>query len=241
MASPLQYRKEHFQGKGIPYIDGLDVGNTSAAQLTIGAEKSTIPNFRIPNGGDLYSNEKISTVEVSFTLHDIKKSNLELALRAAVTELAEEAFTDLEVEVLAGRLVNLDRIADITDVQFKPDAGVYRAAVEGTDFERNTAGLVSFVAGTFKLTGTYPAADRTQALTEGQKEYQVTVVFDNELHSGQRVVIKLHKVTFAPLASLDLIGDSYISMEVKGTVLADLSKPAGESRFFTIDKTKLPA
>lgn len=241
MASPLQYREEHFQGKGIPYINGIDVGNTSAALLNIGTEKKTIPNNRIVNGGDLRSDEKISTVDLSFTLHDIKKSNLELALRAVVADLAEEEFEDLEVPVLAGRLVSLDRIADITEVQFKPDAGVYRAAVEGTDFERNPAGLVSFVAGTFKLTGTYPAAERTQALTEGQKDYQVTIVFENEWHTGQRVVIKLYKVSFAPLASLDLMGDSYISMEVKGTVLADLSKPAGESRFFTIDKTKLPA
>lgn len=237
MSAEHKYRFEHLKGEGIPYINGLDVGNCTAATLAIAVEQNKIANRR-GGGGDLYADEKVSSVEVSLTLHDIRKDNLAIALRAAIAELAEATFTDVEVVALAGRLVEMDRIADITDVEVKIGAAEYRDAVEGEDYTRNAAGIFSLVDGTFKLGGTYPATERVQALHEASKEYQVTLVFANELVSGQRVVLKMHKVTFAPAATLELMSDTYVSFELKGTVLADPSKLGDESKFFFLDKTK---
>ena len=233
----MAYRQEHFKGEGVPYIDGLDVGQCTSAVVGITTTSNKIKSKR-GGGGDLYSEEKFEGADLSMTLHDIKKENLALLLRASTSDLAAVSFTDVEVEASAGFLIDLDRIADISDVQVKIGAAAYRAAVEGTDFVRAYQGdLVASVDGTFKLSGTYPATERIEALTEASAEHYVKLVFNNELISGQRVTLRAHKVTFAPVASLDLMNDTYVSLELKGTILADTSQLAGLSQFFVINKT----
>lgn len=240
MAASDLYKPRNYKGFGIVYVNGVDVGNVKAVGLTISTTKNQIKNYRKVNGGNIFSAEKIDAVEASMTLLDFNEANMGIALRATFTELPALAFTAVVKAGIAGRLVQLDRIATFTSVMIEEGA-VYRAAVEGVDFEKNAAGIKALVSANYKFNGTYDASTDLQALTKTAQTVEVVCVIENEYIAGEVRIIKLHKFAAAPLAAMAILGDEDAEMELKGEVLADTSKPAGLSQFFVVQTKQVVA
>lgn len=238
MANSDMYKRRNYKGMGVIYVNGIDVGNVMAVALTIATTKNQIKNYRKVNGGHIYAIEKLESVEASMTLLDFNEENMALALRGTFTELAAVPFTDVVKAGVAGRLVQLDRIATFTSIKLEENA-LYRVAVEGVDYETNAAGIKALATGNFKLTGTYDASTDLQALTQSAQTVEVVCVIENEYIPGEVRIVKLHKFASAPLASLEILGDNDAKMEIKGEVLADTSKPAGLSQFFVVQTKKV--
>ncbi|PXX49000.1 hypothetical protein [Aquitalea magnusonii] len=74
-----------------------------------------------------------------------------------------------------------------------------------------------------------------EALTQVGKEYSLRFEGLNEAQSGASVTVEVYRLKVSPADSLDLIGDDFSTLKVKGAILADSSKPAGKSQYFKIE------
>lgn len=89
------------------------------------------------------------------------------------------------------------------------------------------------------LNGTVIVDDATgkatiEALTAMGKEY--TLIFEgmNDAQSGASVDVTVHRFKPTPAESLDLIGDDFATLKIKGSALVDKTQPAGKSRYFVV-------
>ena len=88
-------------------------------------------------------------------------------------------------------------------------------------------------AAAIKVSYSYGAYERVEALTESQQDW--TLNFDglNEAEGGQNVVADLWRLRFGGVQSFDLIGDEYINLQLTGFLLRDPNQTGtGVSKFF---------
>jgi len=232
----MAYKQELFLGRGVVYINGVDVGNVSELSLGITTSEQSVNNFRRVNGGKVFSKELIESVEFSANLMDWTRENLALGLRATTYDNASAAFAGVVKVVTAqtvGRLVMLDRSATFTTILKDGEP-----AVEGTDYELAAAGagIVPLVAGSFTLSGTYDENVDIEALAANTGTVDIIVALENEYIPGERTIVKLHKVSLSPFASLSVLSEERGDLAMSGQLLADTSKPAGRSQYFTVPK-----
>ncbi len=89
------------------------------------------------------------------------------------------------------------------------------------------------------LNGSQSVDDQTgkatiEALTQIGKEYKLIFEGINEVNGGAKVDVTIHRFKPSPTESLDLIGDDFATMKMKGSALSDASQQAGKSRYFTV-------
>ena len=231
----MAYTQQLFKGNGVVYLNGVDVGNADVASLGITTSKTQVKNYRKPNGGNIYSNELIDAVEFSVSLYDWSDANLLVGLRASATANVSSAFSNVTKTGVVGKLITLDNIATITTItQDDVAPGTFVAAVEGTHYETALAGIIPLVACDFRFSGTYETSSTIEALTETAATYEIVIAMQNEFKAGEVRIVKLHKVSLSPIASMNMLGTEAAKLELKGEVLADTTKPGGKSQFFTI-------
>lgn len=230
-------------GKGIVYIDGIDVGNVTALNFQIAEDKKELKNFRTAGGGNYNSLARIDSVTLSMTMSDYNKENLARALFGTASAVTAGAITDESISAPASLtgdpLVTTANVIDTTQtvtVTTDPAGTTY---VVDTDYTVTAAGIIildagSIVAGADLLIDyTKKAVDVVQALTTSAQEYVLDLVGLNEAQSGTPVVIKVHRAKFGPAADLALIGDDFAELVLTGDVLQDTSiTGAGLSQYF---------
>lgn len=83
--------------------------------------------------------------------------------------------------------------------------------------------------------------DTIELLTAPQTPWGLEFQGLNEAQGGEPVELYIHKGKFNPLSSMDLIGDDFAGMELKGSALQDdLITGIGLSRYAYIRKLKDP-
>lgn len=230
----MAYKQETYRGYGVMLVNGRDVGNVEGISLGITTSNFSLKNYRKVNGGKVIDQNSIENVEFSATLLDSSAENLALGVYGTQLTQLSEAFTDVEIAAVANELLQLDRIATFTTITVED--GTYRPAVEGVDYEVFVDGLMPLMTANFKLSGTYNSSFDVEALTANFPEVKIVCTMESEFEPGKRVRIVLHKVSLSPLASLSVLGDEATKLELKGSVLADASRPAGKSQYFSISK-----
>lgn len=212
------------------------LGSLSQLQLQYDEEQKEQRNYG-REGGLLNASTRVNKIAVNATFQSISKANLALALRAAATDEVGGTVTDEPHTAYPDALVRTAH-PNPTAVVVTDDAGAVTYD-EGDDYRVTGAGIVPVAGGdigsaaAIKVSYSYGAYERVEALTESQQDW--TLNFDglNEAEGGQNVVADLWRLRFGGVQSFDLIGDEYINLQLTGFLLRDPNQTgAGVSKFF---------
>lgn len=216
----------------------VEIGNVSALEFGIDEEVKELVDYRTPGGGTLNEVRRIKGVKVSMTLAQIDPVNLARALYGTTSSVAQGSVTNEEHVAYQGALVPLYRV-NPSNVVVK-NATNTTTYQEGTDYEVRPAGIYIIPGGaiengsTIHVSYSYVAQDVVQALAGAQSEYELLFEGLNEARSGKPCIVHAWRARFGATKSLSLIGEDYARLEMEGKLLADDTKGAGISRYFTV-------
>lgn len=222
---------QHYQGAGIVYIDGRDIGNTADVSVAIETEEKTVPNFR-GGGGNSASLTRVSGVSLSMTLYDFNNNNLSLALRGTSSTVSATPIVDESLSTPAALDVLLET-AKIIDTSVAPvvtGSGGTPTYVLDTDYEVKAGGIYVLSAGSIPTSGTIlvdytpKAGNALEALITSGSEVKVIVDGINEAESGKPFRLSFHKWKPSPTSGLSAIADDFGSFELTGEVIQDTTK-----------------
>lgn len=232
----------YLQEKGVENAPLLPVGN---AEFTITTELTEIeqPNYQ-SLGGTNCSVSYMEAMNLEMVLHCINTSNLAKAFLGTASKLTPEAVTDEEHVVNAEHeLIPFKHVPDKAVAIVVTSEDGLTTYVDGTDYKKTNAGIIILggsipLQSTIKVNYTYGANFRLDAATTSQKEYYA--VFDGvNVGEGKEtpVVMKFHKVKFAPTDSFAVITTEFASLNLNGKVLKDDSVVGNtnESKFFNAE------
>ncbi|UXA48530.1 hypothetical protein M0D44_20010 [Xanthomonas prunicola] len=222
------------------------IGNCSAFSFAPQTNRINLLDNTQPGGGNRNSVDRVTEVQVSFTMHDFSADNFADVLRGtATTIVAGAAVDELVVAYKDGVTPLLNLATDITAV--KPATGS-TAFEKGKDWDIKNGALylpadsaiVDPVSGApnIKVSYAYGAAERLQALVNPNEEYELLFLGFNEARSGKKVRAQAYRVSGGVIGEMALIGEQYGAGTVTGTINKDTSKPAGVSQYFTWDAEK---
>jgi len=228
-------------GAAAPFVS---VGNVSALTFSPQTNTLTLADSTQPGGGERNRVDRLTGVEVAYTFHDFAPENFAIALRGSSAIIEAGDVVDESVVAYPGGLTPLARIAtEIASVEATGGGAAYEL---GKDYElRNgalfipaTSGIPVPAAGAANILVSYshPKVAVVQALVNPAKQYEALFLGLNEAQSGKPVRVHAHKLSGGVLAQMGLIGDEYGAGEVTGALMADSSKAAGLSRYFTVEQ-----
>lgn len=212
------------------------LGSLSQLQLQYDEEAKEQKNYG-REGGLLDATSRINKIGGTAVFQSVSKQNLALAMRASTADVASGTVSD---EPHAAHLDALIRTAhpNPTDVVVTDDAGT-TTFDPGTDYRVTGAGVVPLAGGTItegqavKVSYSYGAYERVEALTDSQRDY--TLHFDglNEAEGGANTTVDLWRMRFGAVQSFDLIGDEYANLQLSFFLLRDPNQTGtGVSKFF---------
>lgn len=205
------------------------IGNVSKISLSVAEDQKELLDYTSPGGGTRNKIIRIKSIDAAMTLTDLSPDNLSIALRGANSAVTSATVTDETKVAYKDGLVQFNFIPDPeATITIKNNAGDV-TYVAGTDYTLARSGIIVQPSGaiidasTIKATYTKKAGSIVQGLVNSGSEYRL--VFDgvNEAQSGKAFVVTLHRVKFSPTAGLDLIGDDFNKLDLKGSVLQDSS------------------
>lgn len=222
----------------------IEAGNCSALALSPQANSLELQNFTQPGGGLQNEVSRLSGVEMAYTFHDFSPENIARGLRGTATAAVAGTATAEDVVGYRGGFTPLARIP--TAITVVTNMAASTTYVAGTDYQLLNGALfiptastiVNPVAGAanLKVTYSYPAQTKVEALIDSAKNYELLFTGLNEARSGKAVRIRAHKVSGGVLASFAAIGEEYGAGEVTGKLLLDATKiGAGISKYFTVE------
>lgn len=227
-------------GSAAPF---LSVGNCSALTLSPQEDVKSLPDYTQPGGNKRNEVRRLTGVDLSFTFHDYSAENFALGLRSSTSTITAGTATSESVVAYLGGYMPLEKVAlTITSVKDPTGTTTYTTP---SDYELRDGQLfipatgstiVAPVAGAInvKVTYTYGAQKKVEALVNANKQYQAMFVGLNEAQSGKRVRVMLHKISGGVLQEMAVLGDDYGAGQISGSLLSDSTKTgAGISQYFT--------
>lgn len=228
--------------RNVPGAGFVELGNCSALSIGVESEVKRLQDFRSPGGGTRNQVNRITSVNVTLTAHDLSPLNLALAYNGNTSAVLGGPVTDEMAIAAKGSFVGLKGQASAITSVSPADTGT--AYVAGTDyvFQNNglfipAGSLIPAATGNtpnIKVTYTQRKGNLVQALTTAAPELEFKFLGLNEADSGSAVEVNIWRARLAPAASLPLIGDEYAALEMTGAALADSGQPTGVSQFFQI-------
>ena len=222
-----------------------DVGNCSEIDIGLAEDKKTLKNFRTPGGG----NYKVATVNgdmtLSLTMSDFYAANLALALKGSTTAVAAGSATDEQHKGDWGLEIAVDYQVGISSVVVKDVTGV-TTYTEGTDYTLQPDGSILILStGTIgdgdmlKISYSYVAHNRVEALTESGSDLEVKFVGYNTAEADKPITVIFHKVRFGVSDKYPLITEDFNKLTVKGELQLDETiTGAGLSQFFKVQQAE---
>lgn len=216
-------------GAAAPFVE---VGNCSA--LTFGAQLDTkeLKNFTRPGGGTYAKVDRISSVTVSITAHDLNGANLAMACGGEVSEQVAGTVASEEVVAYKGGTTPLARPpATITSVE---PIGGGTPYVAGEDYNITPGGIEVLADGAIpapvsgaaniEVSYTNTAQQVVEAMVNSGKEYELLFEGLNEAESDKPAIVQAYRVKFAPAQAINWIGDDFAALELSGSALIDANK-----------------
>lgn len=179
----------------------------------------------------------------TITLSNYTPSNLLIGLNGSQT-VAMTTPTAVTAEVAPAGLVNGDTFAvggasphlNLTAVTVVDSAGTPATLTVNTDYTVDAAnGMITILnigsyVQPFKVNYSYQDPRVLAALTQGQLIRWIRFNGFNVPNASKAVNVDMFKAQFAPTAAFDLLPDDYGLMELKFTLLQDLSRPPNDAR-----------
>lgn len=203
------------------------VGNVP--DCTLGFNVETFEHPERMSGEDLIdlSIIKGKTGEISITAEELLKDNFAYALGGAVKEVTSGSAEDepLCTNPVKGQIYLLahQNVASVTMKagsttisQDKFKVNELHGSIEFLDLDSITDAIT--------VSYSYGASINVGMFKEAQQDVWFRLEGLNKVN-GDRVVVDLYKVSFAPTESMALINDELGNMPLKGKVLADTIKP----------------
>ena len=222
----------------------LTLGNCSALTLSPQEDVKSLLDSTQPGGNMRNEVRRLTAVNLSYTFHDFSAENFAIGLRSSATPITAGTATDEEVVAYAGGYTNLAKLAaTITAVKSMDGLTTYDP---GDDYElrdgllyvTSDGDIGAPVAGApnCKVTYTYGAQKKVEALVNSNKQYELVFIGLNEARSGKRTRVMLHRVSGGVLQEMSVIGEEYGAGQVNGSLLSDATKTGqGISQYFTFE------
>lgn len=229
-----------FKGAGQVFVDvfGDDLqptgvyrqfGNTTQLDLKPNSESESRESMYAETyGNELESLTLQKAMEVKFTVNDVPRHVLKLALFGADADLTQAAAAvdqTFDTTIVAGGIVALPHV-NILEANFAISADVGGALALGTDFEVDyAAGLVKFLEGTEK-TGDAVVTYRHGAITDGFKiqagvKAQIKCALrlsGKNMATGEKCILDIWAMTMAPDSEIKFMDKAYQSVAFSGKV-----------------------
>lgn len=242
-----QLTDKSFIGKGELHaavkIDGqleyIFLGNCSNLQIEPQENRLTQPDYTSAGGGNRAVLNRVTDVNISMTLHELRTQVLEIAARATGTKKTKTTVTDEVVVAKLDRLIPLEKFADPAEISVTKE-GQIDPFVSGVDYEPRAGGIYILSDGDITegavLKVTYDTLPHTniEALTRSNATYALWFNGINEAQDNAPTNVWFHSARFG-LSGLDFISDEFASFEVSGELIADPSITGADvSRFYRV-------
>lgn len=225
---------------GAPATGLTEVGLVTNLKVSVAQEEKKLADFTAPGGGTYNKLTRVTDVTIELSLRELLPENLSKALYGTSSKLAAGNVSAEMVTVAAlGALLPLTK-AGASSVVVKNQAGSV-TYVAGTDYRVTGAGIIVLPGGSItasqqlSVSYSYPQQNLLQALTTSGGEYRLVLDGLNEAESGKAVMLDVFRVKFSPTDGLEMIGDDFATLTIKGAVLKDTSKTGvGVSQYLTV-------
>lgn len=217
----------------------IPIGNLSKIELAVKDKQTKLQDYTKPGGGTYASVNRIESVTLAMTLHDLNKTNVARALFGTGSTVATGSVADEVVTANKGAFVPLAHTG-LSAVVVKNSAGDV-TYVANTDYEVRSGSIFILDAGaitnaqSLKVSYTYAAYDKVEALTTGAITLELYCEFANEANSGKPVIVHVYRAQLSPAKALSLLDDKFAELQIDAEVLADTSKTGtGISKYFNV-------
>lgn len=225
----------------------LPIGNAQCG-LAISESEQSLPDYTSPAGGNACSMKTIDKVELEITFYAYSARNLALACFGSAETLAGDDVEGESINAFAdGALNKLAYIPKVGTVVVKNGMTTYD---EDTDYTVTGGGFI-VIAGSDLDTAiaggtgdpkhlavtvdyTYEGQDLMQALVASGKQFRVVVVGQNRADGLKAETWEMFICQFGPTDNLTIITRDFGSFNAKAEVIADTSKPEGETQYFKV-------
>lgn len=218
----------------------LPVWNCQKLDLATESQEDKLLNAMSVAGGIIDSAIMITGAQVGMTSPDYHPDTIARVLWGKNAAQTSAPVTDeSHANVKQGSVVKLDFVPSaVTAVKDGTGATTY---VLGTDYNVTGSGIEIITGGaitdasTIKATYTKAAADVVHALTSVGAEF--SLLFEGvNVQSNQKVIIEFFRVRFSAAKSLQFQSaeTKFGKYDISAFVLADESRPSGDSQYFTI-------
>lgn len=245
MAAQTYERDETFQGVG--RIWARPYGSTGARRFLSNCSKANIktklkvvkvPDFTRQGGGTRAQTERIDTISLALTLHELSSENLALCVGSAPEAVASATVTGEPVTLHKGSATPLEFLPQsITSVTVTAGSLVLTKDV---DYELTPAGL--YVPSDAPHVGSGAVAATVTYVSKAHQKFEAATVLSADLEllveglndsNGRPLVVEAYKWHVPMVDDLALFADKPTEITYDAELLRDTTKPAGKSGFYS--------
>lgn len=228
------------QRLGIENAPMRDLGDVEQFKIAHRTSSITWKQHRRVGGGNLAKLDTPEGVDLTVQMQEWSEENQAMVTQGKIIELEPETVTGEAVVLIPGSLVLTEFPGPKSLVITKTQGST---PVPNTEVELSAAGF-RVKEGSAVITEPTPAtiaytstkAKRIEPIVEAGAEYKLVLDGLNEADSGRPVVVTIWRWKAPPAEELALIdAENPGKLLSKGEVLADTSRPVGESPFYRID------
>lgn len=236
-----------FKGVGVMHAKRLgvadaplrDLGDVDVAKVANRSNQMAWKQHRKPGGGNLATLDTLDGITLDVQMQEWEPENQAMVLQGKIVDLPPETVTGEPIVLQPGGLtltafpgpksITLTKASDSTPIALS--AVIVSAA--GLTVPKDSAVITAPTPATIAYTSTQ--ATRIEPLVEAGAEYYLVLDGVNEAESGRPVIVEFWRWKAPPAEELALIdGENPGKLLSKGEVLADPTRPAGESPFWRI-------
>lgn len=226
----------HMRRNGIANAILRDLGDVETLKMTNRSNSLEWKQHRKPGGGNLHKHDTLAGITLDVQMQEWTDENLALALQGKIVVLDSETVTGEEIVLQPGGfcVTAFPGPKNITLTKTQGSTPIALSAVEvsgaGVRVPADSTVITEVTPATIAYTST--AATRVEPLVEAGAEYYLLFDGLNET-DGTAVIVEVWRWKAPPAEELSLIdGENPGKLLAKGEILADPSRPAGESPFW---------
>lgn len=240
-------RDESYQGVGRIWVRKYGttgvrrfLSNCSKANIKQKLKVNKVPDYTRQGGGTRAQTERIDSITLAMTLHELSAENLALAVGSDSVAVASATVASEPVQLQRGTVTPLEHLPkSITSVTLTSGS---TALTAGSDYEMTPSGLY-VPSDAPHVTGSSPVAATVTYVSRAHQEMQAGTVLSTDLElliegmndaNGRPLVLDVWKLHVPTLDDLTLIADKPTEMSYEAELLRDTGKPDGESGFYRV-------
>lgn len=237
-------KDESYQGVGRIWVrkygtTGIHrfLSNCSKANIKQKLKVNKVPDGTRRGGGTRTQSERIDSITLAVTLHELSAENLALAVGSASTAVASATVSSEPVTLYKGGMTPLEFLPEsITSVTLT--SGNTTLTV-GDDYEMTPSGL--YIPSTSPHVGSGAVQATVTYVSRAHQSMEAGTVLSTDLEmvieglndiDGRPLVLDVYKLHVPMLDDLALIADKPTEITYEAELLRDPSKPEGVSGFY---------